>query len=811
VKAVEGLESIGGDVRHAGRLLRQNLVFTATVALTLAFGIGANTALFSICNAILLKPLPYPDPDRIVMLWEQIQGTVMPVAPANFVDWREQSRSFSEVAAINPFPNFVLSGQGEPVRLTGAAVSWNFLSLLGAHVSMGRSFLRDEDQPGRNRVAILSHGAWIDRLGGQDIIGKILTFNDVNYTVVGVLPQDFEFVGRASDFQARNQFDVWIPLGLNAKPSRGTHPLRVFARLKPGATLEQAQADLNVVAANLASAFPEDDKDRGIRAVPLFQQVAGDLRPALLTLLGAVGFVLLVACANVANLLLCRGAARHKEMSVRLALGASRVQIAQQLLIESALVALLGGSIGLVLALTAVRLAVPYLPADLSRAAGVEIDARVMLFAAAVSLGTGILFGLAPLIQARRVKADESLTHGTRVVGGVHNRLRNSLVIGQIAVTLLLLIGAGLMTKSLWTLLHVPTGLRIDDVLTARLTLSRSRYPDPARIATLQNDLLERLQTLPGVQSAGFAAYLPLSGDDNGWAFTIEGRPPLPAGVYDIAKYRPVSHAYFETIGMPLIRGRDFTAADGLNTPFVVVINESMARAFWGRQNPVGQRLRFGNDIWRTVIGVAGDVRHEGLDRELKPEMYVPFAQAPQPETVFALVVRTSIDAVSMTPTVRKAVSEIDASLPMDQVRTMEQLVSTSVAQPRFRAVLLGAFSILGLMMASIGIYGVVNYSVTQRTREFGIYLAVGATPGRVLRVVLGEATILIVAGLGVGLIAAFVLTRYITNFLYGVTPLDPMTFVIIPAFLFVVAFVACCIPARRATRTDPMVALRYE
>jgi len=811
MRPVQGLESLWRDLCHAGRIFRKNPGFTATVALTLALGIGANTALFSICNAVLLKPLPYRDPDQLVMLWEQIPQTTMPVAPANFLDWREQARSFSEIAAINPFPNFILTGQGEPMRLTGAAVSWNLFSLLGTPITMGRSFLREEDQPGRNRVAILSHSVWVNQLGGRDIMGKVLTFNDVDYTVVGILPQDFEFVGKASDFQARNRFDVWTPLGLNPKPSRGTHPLRVFARLKPDVTLSQAQADLNVLAANLARAYPEDDKDRGIRAVPLSQQVTGELRPALLTLLGAVGFVLLIACANVANLLLSRGVARYKEMSVRLAIGASRRQIAQQLLIESMLLALAGGAMGLGIALTAVRATGPYLPADLSRAAGVEIDARVIVFAAAVSLATGILFGLAPLSQAWRVNANESLTHGTRVAGGKHRRLRNSLVVGQIALTLLLLIGAVLMARSLWTLLHVAPGFRTQNLLTARLTLPRLRYPDPGRIATFQRELLESLGNVPGVRSAGFAAYLPLTGDDNGWAFTIEGRAPLPAGVYDVAKYRPVSHGYFETMGMPLTSGRDFTSADTQDRPFVVVINESMARAYWGRENPVGQRLRFGSDTWRTVIGIAGDVRHEGLDRGLQPEMYVPFAQAPQPETVSTLVVRTSIDAASITPTARKAISAIDAALPMDQVRTMEQLISSSVAEPRFRTVLLGTFSMLGLLMASIGIYGVVNYSVTQRTREFGIHLAVGATPGRVLRVVLGEATILIAAGLGSGLIAALALMKLVARFLYGVTPLDPMTFVMVPLFLFTVALLASYVPARRATRVDPMVALRYE
>ena len=807
------LDALWRDLRYAGRMARKNPGFTAAVAMTLALGIGANTALFSICNAVLLKPLPYSDPEHIVMLWEQLPGNpFVPVAPANFTDWRAQSVAFSEVAAINPFPSFILSGAGESVRLRGAAISWNFFSLLGTQITMGRSFLPEEDQPGRNRVAILPYSIWANRFGASpDIIGKSVTLNDLNFTVVGILPRDFEFVGKASDFQARNEFDIWVPLALNQNPSRGTHPLRVFARLKMGTTLSQAQANLNMVAANLARAFPEDNKDRGIGAVPLVQQITADVRPALLTLLGAVGFVLLIACANVANLLLTRGAMRQNEMAVRAAMGASRREVAQQLLVESLLLALAGGFIGLLLAVAAVRVVVPFLPADLARAGGVAVDLRVMVFTVSITLAAGILFGLAPLFQTRYVNANDALKQGTRIAGSLQTRLRSGLVIGQMAITLVLLIGGGLLAKSFWTLLHVPPGFRTDHLLTARLTLARSRYPDAARIANVQRDLIEQLRGVPGVRFAGLAAYLPLSGDDNGWAFFIQGRPPLPKGVYDVAKYRPVSHGYFETIGMPMIRGRDFIAADTQDAPFVVVINESMARVYWGQQDPVGQRLRFGNETWRTVIGVVGDVRHESLDRDLKPEMYVPFAQAPQPESISTIVVRTAGEAPAFTTGLRAAVSAIDPALPLDQVRTMEQIVWSSVGEPGFRTIVLGVFATLALAMASIGIYGVTNYSVTQRTREFGVYIAIGATTRDVLRLVLGKAALMIIAGLALGLLASVGLTRLIARFLYGVTALDPLTFVMVPLFLFAVAFLASYLPARRATKVDPMVALRYE
>jgi putative ABC transport system permease protein len=813
MQTIPRLESLWRDCRHAGRTLRKTPTFAAAVVLTLALGIGANTAIFSICNAVLLKPLPYSDPDRLVMLWEQMEnGKLVTVAPANFVDWRRQTHAFSAVAAMSPFSSVVLSGSGEPVRLAGAAVSWNFFSLLGTPIAMGRGFLEEEDQPGRSRVAILSHTTWVDRFSARsDIVGQSVTFNDVGYTVVGVLPPAFEFVAKTSDYQPRNRFDVWVPLALSPTPSRGTHPLRIFARLNPDSSLAQAQADLDVVGTSLARAYPQDNRGRGIRAVALRQQVTADARPALLTLLGAVGFVLAIACANVANLLLSRGASRQKDTSVRLAIGASRARIAQQLLVESILLGVAGGSIGLALAVAVIRVAVPYLPVDLPRTAAIGIDWRVLIFTGAISLATGMLFGLAPLFQSRRVNPIESLLHGTRVAGSRQTGLRGALVIGQIAVTLVLLIGAGLTAKSMWALLHVAPGFRSDHVLTARITLSRIRYPDAARIAAFQRGLLERLRNSAGVQSAGAAAYLPLSGDDNGWAFFIEGRPPLPTGVYDVAKYRAVSDGYFEAIGMPMMQGRAFRPADHQDAPFVVVINESMARAYWSGQQPVGQRLRFGGPVWRTVIGVVGDVRHEGLDGEPKPEMYVPFGQAPNVEGISRIVVRSTIDPSAITSTLRAAVSASDASAPIDQVSTMEQLVSASVGQPRFRTFLLSALSILALVMASIGIYGVTNYTVVQRTREFGICLAVGATAGDVLRSVLGRAVVLIVSGLSLGLLTSFALTRLIAGWLYGVAALDVQTFAAVSALLFAVACVASYIPARRATRIDPMVALRYE
>jgi putative ABC transport system permease protein len=809
------LDSLWRDLRLAGRMCWKNPGFSAAVVLTLALGIGANTALFSVCNTILLKPLQYRDPDRLVMLWEQVKGVDrMSVAPANFVDWRAQTRSFSGVVAINPFLAFVMNTGDVPARVTAAAVSWNFFSLLGTSVASGRSFLPEEDQPERSQVAILSHGLWIERFGGRpDVVGSTIVLNDRSFTVVGVLPETFELVSGIV-FHGRSQYDIWVPLALTSTPARGSHPLRVLARLKPGVTLESAQTDANGVAANLARAYPEDDKDRGIAVVPLHEQVAGEVRPALITLSGAVGFVLLIACANVANLMLSRGTARQKEIAVRMAIGASRLRVARQLLMESAVLACIGGALGLLLAFVAVRLAAPYLPSDLARATGFPVDARVLVYTALISLATGALFGLAPLFQMRRISASESLQHGTRIAGG-SARLRSALVVAQMAVTAVLLIGAGLLAKSFWTLLHVPPGFRTDHLVSARLTLPRSRYADTTRVSGFHRQLIQRLQDSPGIEAAGLAAYLPLSGQNNAWVFVIEGRPPLPTGVYNSAAYRPVSERYFETIGVPVTRGRGFTSSDQADAPAVVVINASMASAYWGTDNPVGQRLRFGSrptgSDWRTIVGVVGDVRHEGLDEEAKPELYVPFSQAPSTEPVATVIVRTTIDPAAMTKTLRDSVSAMDGTVPLDLVRTMDQVLSLSVSQPRFRTALLVVFSTLALLMASIGVYGTTSYSARQRTREFGVYIAMGATARDVLRTVLGRAAIVIAIGLALGLVASVGLTRVLTKFLYGVTPLDVATFVTASVFLFVVAIVASYIPARRATRVDPIVALRYE
>jgi putative ABC transport system permease protein len=808
MQAVSVFDAIRRDFRYTGRTLRRNPAFAAAIVLTLALGIGANTAIFSVYDAVLLKPLPYTDPDRIVTIQEQPKGREPgSVAPANFVDWRTQSQSFSEMAAME-FPNLVLTGKGEPVRLTGAAVTSSFFRLLGARMTMGRNFLAEEDAPGKDRVAVLSYALWQDRFGRTpDILHRTIILNDLSYTVIGVLAPDFELVTSHSTEQP----DAWIPLALNMeKLQRGTHPLRVFGKIRPGISFEQAQADLNVIAINLARQYPADNKDKKIIAIPLAEQVTKRVRVALTALLFGVGLLLLIACANVASLMLSRAAARHKEIAVRLALGASRRRVGQQLMTESVFLGLLGGLAGLLLSWAAIRLFSRYLPADLPRISHLGVDGRLLAFTAIVSVLTGVLFGLAPLFQSRRGTAHEALKQDLRSGGGSRSLLRDMLVVGQMAIALVMLNGAALTTQSFRKLLEVSPGFRTDQIFTARVSLPASRYSNVQRIAAFQSELLDRVRRLPGIQSAALTAYLPLSGADNAWAVTIEGLT-LPVGVYNMMKYRPVSAGYFETMGIPAMRGRTFNAGDNGNAPLVVVISESMARMFWPGENPVGRRIRFGSPKMRTIVGVVGNVHHESLDTATATEMYVPFAQIPNTERQPTVVMRTSLAAASAESALRGAVSAIDKDLALDRIATMGQLVSGSVGQPRFHTILLVAFSILALGLASIGIYGVMNYRISQRTREFGIRVAVGATEGDVLRMVLRQAAILIAMGLGCGLIGSVLLTRTITGLLYGVDGWSPVVFAAVGVLLSAAALAASYLPAQRATGADPLLALRYE
>lgn len=812
------------DIRYALRTLWGSFGFSFVIILTLALGIGANSAIFTLVNGVILKPLPYPETDRLLMLWETSvrSGELGTVAPANFYDWHRETRSFDKMAAIDPYPDFLLTGSGEAQRLAGAAVSREFFSLLGVQMALGRDFLPEEDHPGSNQVVILSYSTWMRFFGGRaEAVGRQIRLNDASYTIVGVLPRSFYLVSKATDYQSRNRIDVWTPLALPSPPAawqRGTHPLCVFARLKRGVSLQTAQADLNVVAANLQRLYPDDDKERGIAATPLESHVVGGVRAGLFTLLAVVAMVLLLACANIANLMLTRGMARQKEIAVRLALGAGRMRIARQLLTETLLLSLAGGILGFALVLFSVPALVRHLPANLPRAADVSVDWRVVVFTSSISVLTGILFGLVPLYQTRRVSANDSLKQGGRGTVMGHSRMQSSLTVAQLAIAVILLAGAGLMTKSLWKLTEVSPGFQTEHILTARLSLppqyangfvfGTGKHP---RISQFENELLQRLRAVPGVRSAAFTSYLPMSGVDNSWAFFIAGRAPNPPGVFDVTNYRPVTAGYFETMAIPMLRGRGFSDADSENSPLVVVINATMARTWWSGQNPVGQHIRFGDDQWRTIVGVAGDVHHDDLANNPEPEMYVPYGQVPNVEVRPVVVLRTSVEPAALVDALRKTVSVVDPNVPIDRIESMKQLVYGSEGESRFRTVFVLIFAFLALFVASIGLYGIMSYSVTQRTREFGIRMAVGATRGAVLRGVLTRAAKFVCVGICVGIAGALVLTHFIASLLFGITPFDLSIFVSVPVLLTAIAFMASYFPARRASSVNPMDALRYE
>ena len=818
------LETLIQDLRFALRTLVRNSGFSTVIVLTLALGIGANSAIFTIVNGILVKPLPYLEPNRLLTLWETSlrDRTLGTVAPANFYDWQQQTHSFDKMAAIDPYPDFILNGSGEARRLAGGAVSQEFFSLLGIRMALGRDFLPEEDHPGSNHVVILSDSTWKQLFGGRsDILGRSIRLNDMEYTIVGVLPSDFYLVSKASDYQSRNRFDLWTPLALPSPPGawqRGTHPLCVFARLKPGVSLQQAQADLNHVAANLQRLYPGDDKERGIAADPLGQHVIGGVRLVLFTLLTTVAMVLLLACANIANLMLTRGATRQKEIALRIALGASRRRIASQLLSESLVLALVGGMFGFILIFVGVPALVRRLPADLPRVAEIAVDWRVVVFTTAVSIVTGVLFGLVPLYQSRRVSPNDSLKQGGRAIVMDQSRLRSSLIVGQVAIAMILLAGAGLMTKSLWKLTRVVPGFQTEHILTARLSLppqyangyvfGTGKHP---KISRFQSELLQQVRQIPGVRLVAFTSYLPMSGVDNSWAFYIKGRAPNPPGVFDVTNYRPVSAGYFETMGISVLRGREFSSGDTEDGPLVVLVNAAMAHTWWKEENPIGQQVRFGDQQWRTVVGVVADVHHDSLEDKPEPEMYVPYGQVPNVEARPVVVLRTSVDPVSLIGVLRKAVSDIDPNIPMDHIQTMKQLVYGSEGESRFRAVVVLLFAFLALFVASIGLYGVMSYSVTQRTREFGIRMAVGASRNAILRSVLAQAVRLVGLGISFGIAGAILLLRMIATLLYGVKPFDIAVLVGVSTLLALVGLIASYLPARRASGINPMDSLRYE
>jgi predicted permease len=801
------LENLLHDLRYGFRMLLKRPGFTSVAVVTLALGIGANTAIFSVVNAVLLRPLPFTDPDRLALFYgtNRQMGFSGPwaVCDPDYPDWKTQSEEFGQIAAYQQRP-FNLTGVGDPERLQGSASDAGLFSLLGVHPALGRAFTEEEERPGHDDVVVIGKKLWQRRFGSDpSALGSVVRLDGKSRTVIGVMPSGFEFP---------NQTEVWTPLVLTSDCSNSFN--QVVARLKPGVPLKQAQEELGVIFRRMSERHSQRDAESEMTLMPLQEFVVANTRPVLLVLLGAVGLVLLIACANVANLLLARAAGRQREMAIRRALGASRWRIVSQLLVESIILAVLGGALGVLVAVWSLEGLLAFLPPAVPRADSIGIDVWVLAFALAASLVSGIIFGLVPALHSSRTDLSRSLKEGERSVSDSRGRrrVRGILVISEFALAMVLLVSAGLLIRSFIRLIEVKPGFDPRNVLTMNVILPSTRYSKPADMATFYRTAIERFQNVPGVRAAGAVFGLPLGDMSVRGDFTVEGQPPPAAGV--TASKLVVSSGYFRAMGIPLVSGRFFTDADTDKTNHVVIISENLAEMFWPGEDPIGKHLHpgFRSKPMCTVAGVVGNVRQNGFAKNAPLAIYMPDTQAP----VFlldaaAFVVRTEGDPQPLANTFRRELQAVDKELPLYDVRTMEQLVSRSVSEPRFNMILLAVFAGLALALASIGIYGVMSYSVAERTREIGIRMAMGAQTDDVLKLVLKQGTMLIVMGLGLGLAASFALTRVISTFLFGVGATDPATFAGIALLLCGVALLACYIPARRATKVDPMVALRYE
>ncbi len=802
------------QIRYGLRTLLKRPVSTAVALVTLALGIGVNTAIFSAVDSVLLRPLPFKDPERLVSIWEQglRQGINQnEVAPANFFDLRTQGQAFEAIGAFGP-QDINLTGDGEPERLTAQLVTANVLSILGVEPALGRSFLAGEDQPGQEHVVVISDALWQRRFNRDpSIVNRNITLNGASFTVIGVMPRGFFFPQR--------EIELWVPWAMEPEQAsgRGDHYLRLVGRLKSDATMERANAELGSIAGRLAAEYPKTNEGLGFFARSLHQDYVGDLRSPILILFAAVGLVLLIACANVANLLLAQATARRKEIAIRIALGARRWTIVRQLLVESLLLAVGGGLLGLFAAVWGVEALTRLLPESLSKLQDVSIDVRVFLFTLGVSALTAIVFGGVPALLASRTRPGETLGEVSRdTAGGTSGRLvRRVLVVAEVALAVVLLVGAGLLIRSFQQLRQVDTGFVTENRLTMKMVLPMPKYSKPEARRAFYDETLRRVKELPAVESAGMITFLPLLVNGMNFTFSVEGHSSPGDMKLPFAVYRTVSPDYFLTMGIPLQRGRFFTAQDSPDAPPAVVVNRRLAEQFWPNEDPVGRRLKVGPvdapSKWLTIVGVVGDARQTSL-YDAKMEFYVPYMQ--EPRAFMAprdLVVRTKGDAPSVVAAVRQAVWAVDKDQPVSNVRTMDQVFAAAVSQERFQALLLGLFAALALVLACVGLYGVMSYSVAQRTHEIGVRMALGAQPLDVLKLVIRQGMFLTIAGLVVGVFAGAMVTRVLSDMLFGVTPRDPLTFIGAPLLLLLVAFLACYIPARRATRIDPLVALRYE
>jgi putative ABC transport system permease protein len=805
------------DLRYGARMMWKTPAVTLVAIIALTLGIGANTALFSVVNAVLLRSLPYADGERLAIVWENRKsGTGNPqnvINLGNFYDWKDQNTVFVDMAAFFD-RNVNLTSDGEPEEIPAQIATTNLFSVLGVNAFQGRTFDAEDGKPGQPDVVVISYSLWQRRFGGGEVVGRKITLNNQENTIIGVLPdQAGWFVQKGS--MINKAPEIWSPWQVsNELRQRRGRFARAVARLKPGVTWTQAQNEMDVIGARLTQQYPEFDTNWGINVVPLRTQLTGEIRKPLFILLGAVGFVLLIACANVANLLLARAATRRKEIAVRAGLGASRWRIARQLITESVLLALVGGGFGLLLAWWGTKSLIALSPPGLIDLRNVGVSLPVLGFTFVLTLLTGIVFGLVPALEAARFDLNDSLKEGGKNIGGGSrsHRLRNLFVVTQVALALVLLVGAGLFMKSLGRLRSVDPGFNSDHLLTMRISLPGRKYDKDEQVMDFFSRALEQIRALPGVQAAGAINFLPFNGPHSATKIEVEGQPKRPAG-HELSTGICVTDVdYFRAMQIPLKRGRLFTTQEAQEMRHVVVVNESFVRTNLPGQDPLGKRVTINmkdENVPTEIIGVVGDTKHLGLDLENEEMAYWP-----QPELVYSsmtLVIRTQGDPTSVAPAARAVIRNIDPEQPVGEVSTMEGLLAKSVARSRFNATLLSIFSVVALVMAAVGIYGVMSYSVQQRTHEIGLRMALGAQQGDVLRLVIKQGIMLGLFGVGAGLLASFALTRLIVSLLFEVPATDPKTFGAVAVSLFVITLLACYLPARRATKVDPLVALRYE
>jgi predicted permease len=809
------INSLGQDMRYGLRALLKQPGFTLVAVLTLALGVGANTAIFSVVNSVLISALPYRGADQLAIVWERSQRNAQnTINLGNFFDWKEQNNVFEGMAAFADIRTN-LTGAGEPEEIPAQVATDNLFAVLGAQSLLGRTFTSEDGKQGQNNVIILSYSLWQRRFGGDpQIIGRKVVLNNNENTIIGVMPPDFKWHIRKNSLTSQVA-ELWTPWAVTEqmRGRRGRFASSV-ARLKPGVTQAQARAEMDNLGRRLAEQYKEFNTGWGVNVVPLREQFAGELRKPLLILLGAVGFVLLIACANVANLLLARAAARQKELSVRAAMGASRVRIVRQLLTESLLLALLGGTAGLLLAVWGTELLVSLSPPELADLQNVRLSASVLGFTFGVTLLTGLIFGLLPAFEATSLKLSETLKEtGRSATGSVRSqRLRNALVVAEVALAFVLLVGAGLLIRSFQRLQAVDAGFNPQNVLTLRVSLPRRRYDQDGKIISFFNQAVERIQGLPGVESAGAINFLPLASLGSRTGLEIEGRPPSTPGNRLSTDVTVTDANFFRTMQIQLKRGRFYSAQEVQERRNVVVVNEAFVQKYFPNEEPLGQRVRIAmmdTPAPNEIIGVVGNVKNQKLELEAYPMAYWPMAELTY--NAMSFVIRAKSDPTELAPTVRNIIHSLDPQQPVAEVRTLESVLGTSIARERFNTLLLAVFAVVALLLSAIGIYGVMAYAVTQRTHELGIRAALGATATDILRLVLRQGMALAALGVGVGLVAAFGLTRLLATLLFNVSTTDVVTFVGIALLLTLVALVACFIPARRATKVDPLVALRYE